>query len=207
MNELVKKIQTYANQLVLDKKRRKDSLFTISCAIFGIVATFMTIVNVVTAEHTLMYITLVFAILCLFSFALNMTRKSVLQEIARVLFVSGVMLMFGTFIVTGHPDGFSVIWTTLLPVCGLLVFEMAWGVLFSLIQWAVLIFFFWTPIGRSLLQFQYGETFMTRFPMLYFAAFAIGFALAGMFFMTQNESRIVAMSFCEPRSCYQQLSS
>ena len=37
----------------------------------------------------------------------------------------------------------------------------------------MIIFLFWTPTGRGLLWYDYGPTFMMRFPFLYFAMFLI----------------------------------
>ena len=41
----------------------------------------------------------------------------------------------------------------------------------------ILVFFLWVPAGRNLLQYDYGNTFCLRFPILYVAFFLLAFFL------------------------------
>ena len=89
-------------------------------------------------------------------------------------------LEFHPELFSGIPDGFSVIWTAMLPSFGLLMFGMRYGTIISLFMFLALVFFFWIPFGQGLLQYQYDATFMLRFPLLYLAFFTVAFLLERM---------------------------
>ena len=54
-------------------------------------------------------------------------------------------------------------------------------------QFFILAFFFWLPLGRSMLQYDYSETFMMRFPMFFMASFLLSVLLEYIRFVTQRE--------------------
>lgn len=57
----------------------------------------------------------------------------------------------------------------------------------SFLQLLVLLFFFWTPMGRGLLMYSYTESFMLRFPLLYIAFWCIGLLFEVIREATQKE--------------------
>lgn len=180
----LRQLRIFMENLVLNQSRRREVLLMFSCFLLSCVSLFMTVVNIKTREIILMWITLGFSVLCFLLFLLSFAKDSRIQMLTRYILAAGMMVLFGTFIITGHPDGFSVIWTAMLPACGLLLFEIVGGSILSALVWLMLVFFFWTPFGKSLLKFDYNTTFMTRFPMLYLAFFIIALMLAAMFYIT-----------------------
>lgn len=184
----LRQIFEFLENLVLDKKKRNEILLLFSCLVLGMVSTFMTVVNIITEEFVIMWITLGFAVFCFLLFFCNLTKIAFLQNLSKIALGIGIVALFAMFTVTGNPQGFSVIWAALLPACGLLLFEMTGGIILSLAVWLMLIFFFWTDLGKSLLLHPevYTDTFMTRFPMLYIAFLAVSVVLAAMFYITQR---------------------
>lgn len=144
--------------------------------LLGATSFVMSIVNIFTHKGELTWVTLGFSIACALNLLL-MLRKGILTNIAMCLFVAELTALLVFFLITGIPDGFSVIWTAMLPSFGLLMFGLINGSIISMILFTALGFFFWTPIGHGLLQYDYNPTFMMRFPLLYLAFFAVAFLL------------------------------
>lgn len=140
--------------------------------LFGLISLVMTVVNAFTHQGFFTWMTLGFCIACVIDLIL-LRLKGNYAKVAIILFAIEGPTIFIFFIVSGIPDGFSVLWTAMLPSFGLLMFGIRNGSLLSLFMFLVLIFFFWTPFGRGLLQYPYEHTFMTRFPLLYLAFFVV----------------------------------
>ncbi len=142
----------------------------------GLTSLVMTVINFISGQTLLAYVTLGFTAACAVDLILLLI-KNIPQKISMVLFALELTAMFFFFIISGIPDGFSVIWTAMLPSFGLLMFGMKNGSIISLVMFAALVFFFWIPFGQGLLQYQYSTTFMTRFPLLYLVFFTVAFML------------------------------
>jgi len=154
--------------------------------IFSFVSAGMTVVNIFTGFRLLMYSTLIFGIANIINVVLCLICEFT-EKLTRYLFSTEIVLMFTWFAIMGEPEGFSVIWVVLLPTCGLLLYRLKYGALVSMIQCLILIFLFWTPWGRALLQYPYTASFMLRFPMLYLAFFSLGVFFEFVRHTTQTE--------------------
>ena len=91
--------------------------------------------------------------------------------------MAAVLGLFGYFIITGEPEGFSPVWIVLTPSAALLLLGRWNGLKLCAVQFAMLAFLRWTPWGRELLQYPYEESFLLRLPMVYIAAFWISWFL------------------------------
>lgn len=91
--------------------------------------------------------------------------------------MAAVLGLFGYFIITGEPEGFSPVWIVLTPSAALLLLGRWNGLKLCAVQFAMLAFLMWTPWGRELLQYPYEESFLLRLPMVYIAAFWISWFL------------------------------
>ena len=98
-----------------------------------------------------------------------------------------MVALFTFFLISGNPDGFSALWIAMLPACGMLLFGRKRAAILSGVMFAILIFFFWIPAGRSLLQYEYSKTFMMRFPIFYLAFFLLSALLETIRSVTQKE--------------------
>lgn len=171
---------------VIDDRVRHRLQFLWAFRILGLVAAFMTVVNVVTGKRALMVSTLLFALACLADALLLRSGSSGLK-IACVLFAVQLYALFLFFIVSGTPEGFSMIWICLLPTGGLLLYGRERGSAMSAAMLGILVFFLWTPFGRSLLQYRYTDAFLMRFPMLYIAFFAVSYFFETVRVLTQEQ--------------------
>lgn len=176
LKKLLQKIDSSFSTLVQDENKRITTQFLFTYSILFVVSSFMTIVNIATGKKTLMIATLVFALLCALNTALVKCGKKGIA-ISTVLFQIEFIILLTFFIVSGNPEGFSAIWAAMLPTCGMILFQRKKGTILSLSMLAIMIFFFWTPIGRSFLNYEYTQSFMLRFPMLYLAFFLLALFL------------------------------
>lgn len=162
--------------LAQDEEKRLRLQYLATYIILGVVALFMSVVNLFTGKALLLGATLAFALLCALNVYLALRSERALK-ISTVIFRVEAIALFSFFLISGTPEGFSAIWAAMLPTCGLLLFRRKHGSILSGIMFLIIIFLFWTPAGTSLLQYEYTQSFMLRFPMLYAAFFAMAFFL------------------------------
>lgn len=185
---LRERINDKLTELVLNDDKRAR-LLSIGCyVILGIVSLFMTAVNIATGKHLLMLSTFVFAIACMLNVML-VTLFSADYKLVQTVFQVEALCLFTFFIVSGTPEGFSALWSLLLPVGGMLLFGKRRTTILSIILLGILIFFFYTAPGRGLLQYQYTESFMLRFPMAFVAFFLTAYFLETIRERTVDELR------------------
>ena len=173
--------------IITNEDSRKRIQYIGVFIILGVVSLSMTIVNIFTHKGALTWATAAFAVLCLVNFLIVFKANRVGMTIASFLFMIEITGLFVFFIISGNPDGFSVVWIAMLPSCGMLLFGLKKTSIFSFVLFIMLIFFFWFPVGRQLLQYEYNKTFMMRFPILYVAFFAISSLLEAIRILTQKE--------------------
>ena len=155
-------------------------------AVLSLTSSVMTLVNVFTGEYMLMIATLLFSLLCLANI-LAIYRFSARERIVYWLFGLEAMALLAFFMVTGIPDGFSVLWVCLIPSFALLVFGLRSGSIFSALTLVMVIFLFWLPSGRTLLRYDYSSVFMLRFPFFYISAYLLSLTIEYVRAETQRQ--------------------
>ncbi|MBP5446360.1 MAG: diguanylate cyclase [Acholeplasmatales bacterium] len=167
-----------------DSRMFYQSLIVYIILIFILLVMF--IVNFATKEYSMVKATAIF----MGSMGLNILLhclNGIPRRVAEMLFVIEILTLFTYFIVVGKPDGFSILWTSMLPPFSLLVFGRKYGTITNGLLIAVLIFLLWIPAGVNLLQYEYTNSFRIRFPMLYISFFAIAFFLESIITRTRKE--------------------
>ena len=175
------------SEILTDEDKRKELQYIGIFFLFFIISTFMTILNIITNKGFLTVATSVFSVLCAVNFILVRKGGKSGMTIASVLFSVEIVALFTFFLISGNPDGFSALWIAMLPACGMLLFGRKRAAILSSVMFAILVFFFWVPAGRSLLQYEYNKTFMMRFPIFYLAFFLLSALLESIRSITQNE--------------------
>ena len=174
--KMLKKIDVYLKKtvtlMVYDDSRKKIAFVGLN-AVLVLVSLIMSVVNIFTAEYILMISTLVFSLGCGLNIVLYRAKVNV--SVIYAIFAAEAMTLLAFFFVSGIPDGFSALWICLIPSFALLIFGRKDGGIFCLIALMMIIFLFWIPAGKALLQYTYSDTFMLRFPFLYSAIFIISF--------------------------------
>ena len=146
----------------------------------------MMTVNLITKNNRMVTSTLIFAILNVINIGL-LFLKGIARRIAEMLFVIELLALFTDFLLIGSPDGFSALWVSMLPPFSLLAFKRKYGSITSLIMFVILVFLFWTPWGRSFLKYDYSDSFLIRFPIMYISFFVIAFLLESLITNTYME--------------------
>lgn len=172
-------IQQKKDELVADEE--KWSQFRNACIliVFGFTSLLMSVVNFFTHQGSFTWITLGFSLACLIDLLL-LRKKGAFAKAALAIFAVEITVVFIYFILSGIPEGFSVLWTAMVPCFGLLMYGFRTGTLLSLLMFLLLIFFFWMPIGNELLQYSYNATFKMRFPLLYLTFFVVAVLMENM---------------------------
>lgn len=150
--------------------------FSAVYAVLAIVAFIMTVLNIATSKHSPTLATLIFTVFCLVSLFCSV-KMNINKNVPVITFSVAIVALFTYFIVSGIPEGFSVMWICMLPSCGLLLFGRRNGTIVCSAMLLLLLFFFHTPLGLSLLQYQYTESFKMRFPLLYVAFYFVSWLL------------------------------
>lgn len=183
----IKKQLSIIKEKLTNETERRDMQFAcmyIICAVIGYV---MSILNIFTKETITLIGTAVFGTLCLLKYCIYKINKKVQKVFSQVLMFE-ILILMCYFIVSGKPEGFSALWCILVTFCALLMFGIKQGSFYSLLLWVILIFFFWTPWGRSLIvNDYYTETFKTRFPVIYFFSFMLSLFLEVLRLVTYNK--------------------
>ena len=90
---------------------------------------------------------------------------------SRILIVVLCGLVFSYFAISGENEGFAILWILLVPLIGSYLVGLRFGFCLSAYFQIFLILLFYTPLSAYVHNF-YTDTFMIRYPLLYFADFA-----------------------------------
>lgn len=160
------------NKLVDDDYRRHIQLIMVPL-IAGVVSFGMFALNIYTHKTALMYSTFIFAIVSLLCALAEFTHKK-MSIFPVLLFAVSIIALFTSFLIYGGTEGFSPIWICALPPCALLMTGKKNGSLICAVMFIIIVFLLWTHTGSSLLLYEYTDSFMTRFPLVYIALFLVG---------------------------------
>lgn len=183
---MLDRVGQFISEQIVDDDKRMVVQFNVAYFLFFSIAVIMSIVNYLTGNVLLMLATMAFAVCCMFDFGLSRLGKG-FTTVANVCFSVEIVALFIFFLVTGMPDGFSVIWVCMLPSFGMLLYRRSRTTIICAIMFVVLVFFFWIPYGQSLLKYEYNDAFMLRFPMMFVGFYVISLALETFRLYTQRE--------------------
>ena len=182
------KLRTELGAALIDDTKNKRIFCISTFVILGLVALFMTIMNVLTHKGFLTVATGVFTVLCAANLLLTLLSIRG-RHVAMFLFSVEVVVMFTYFLISGNPEGFSAIWICMLPALGMLFFGRKFATVLCAVMMAILVFLLWLPVGNALLQYRYTDSFMMRFPVLFTAFFLLSFFLETLRLSTANEMK------------------
>jgi len=172
--------------LMVDDDQRRDLVFVWFDGIMGSVSGFMTVVNIFTQKWLLMSATLIFFLACMANLWLSWRGH---RKLAQNTFLAESMVLCGFFCVSGTPEGFSALWTCFIPSFTLTMLGNRRGSRYSGCAFLMIVVIFWTPWGRSLLRYDYTDSFKLRFPMIYLAFYLMALCLEAI--RARTQSRLV----------------
>lgn len=144
--------------------------------ILGIVLLFMSMINIISKEYQLLIFTGAFGLLFLL-LGFLIYKNLIPKAVSDFFIYFSIIFLFSYFIITGHPQGFSIIWLLIIPSIALYLFGIKKGSILSLLALAILLFLFYLPWGRELLLYNYNEAFLVRTPIAYITFYIISLFL------------------------------
>ena len=142
---------------------------------FLLIALILTVLNIVKHASVAMTVattvlTAGFAVTAFLAY-----KKKVKASKTVILILCGIT--FSMFALLGGNDGFAILWILLVPIIGPLWVGLRYGAILGAYFQVFLIVLMYTPMS-GLVDGYYTETFMLRFPILYFATFgSLGFLM------------------------------
>lgn len=191
MNEITDGMQ----EAIRDDRTRKELMFRWLNVVLALVSFFMTVVNIFTAEYMLMLSTFLFSVACVGNVLVIKGNKEI-HGIVYLVFVAETIALLMFFLISGIPNGFSALWMCLIPSFSLLIFGVNAGTRYSILAFLLLIFFFWVPLGRSLLWYHYTDEFMLRFPFFYVACYLLALFVESIRAQTQKQLLQSEQKYC-----------
>ncbi len=188
LKEKITEKMTYLREIIADDNKRRQIMFKSFNVLLCIVSSFMTVVNILSQKWLLMAFTLTFSIACIINIVFSCFGKT-FKKIANALFLVESLVLCSLFCISGTPEGFSALWICFIPTFSLALIGTKLGSIYSVAGFLVIIFLFWTPWGRSCLQYEYTQSFMLRFPMIYTAFFIVSLFLEFVRAETQRKLR------------------
>jgi len=174
VKNLFSRVLNKINDAVESEDLRGDITFICVDVILALVALIMTVVNIFTGEYIVLASTLIVFLICV-GILFLVRAKAPRTPVRLMLYVALLFVLF-FYVVSGHPDGFSALWLSLVPMLAMMLMGEVKGSIYSLIAFLILVFFFWTPIGRNLLQYDYNSTFLLRYPFFFVASYMLALA-------------------------------
>lgn len=162
--ERTKKSKNLRWELREDAKNLDEKALQFFCVVFSVVGIFMFILNMSVGSKLMAYLTGGMGIWMIFSLLLFRKGRDVKKMILNVL--GGMMVLMCFFLVSGGEKGFSIIWLLLVPPISMYFFSLYYGGRFTLLLGIITAVYMWTPLYR--LGYAYSETWVTRFPIAYF---------------------------------------
>lgn len=94
------------------------------------------------------------------------------RYIPMTLFWVVTAVLFSLYAIRGSSEGFAILWILIAPIFYMYILDVRFGILLGFYFQILVIILFWTPI-KSCYAGIYTETFIERFPILYFLTFIL----------------------------------
>lgn len=187
-------IRQRVNDFVGDDEKRFRLQMIWVFRIVVIIVLVMSVVNLLTGEYPALIPTAAFGLVSLLC-TWVIERRPQWKRVPVVIMLTALTGLFAYYIISGEPEGFSPVWICIVPPVALLLLGRRVGGFSCLTLFVMMIFLMWTPWGRGLLQYPYRESFLTRLPLVYTAAFWVSWFLEYVREMTQKQLLETQQSF------------
>ena len=154
--------------------KQTQKILPVAVIFLVIAVTFTTTLNFIRG-YILMGISTI-AIIVAFLICLVLNFFKVNMRIITLIISLILSFIFTLYALTGSNEGFAILWIMLLPALVMGFLDMFWGFLISSYFQILLIVLFWTPLRSHFADF-YTQSFISRFPVIYFADFSCSLLL------------------------------
>ncbi len=175
------------SELKKDANKIDSKSLYICCLIFGVVAIFMTFINIISKEPVMACVTGGISIWIAFSVIGYKILKKKVWLIISILLCAYVAMMY--FLISGGVDGFSILWLLLIPQATMYFFSLYYGGVISIILGVSIILYMWTPLSK--IGYNYSETYILRFPIVYFFSLILSMVIKYRIFYIRQQQNIL----------------
>ncbi len=163
---IIKHIKLLTKSIYKGKRLERNlvALTVLGCAIivFGIL---LTVLNIVQGKTILAWTA---GILAASGLIIVISVKGFRNRSVAIATTTVIGLgVFTFYALTGQNGGFSILWILLFPIAVCYFMSVGFGVILSIYFQLLLMVMFYTPLRENFVG-MYSETFMIRFPILYF---------------------------------------
>ncbi len=175
------------SELKKDANKIDSKSLYICCLIFGVVAIFMTFINIISKETIMACVTAGIGIWIAFSVIGYKILKKKAWLIVSVLLCAYVVMMY--FLISGGVDGFSILWLLLIPQATMYFFSLYYGGIVSIFLGISVVVYMWTPLSE--IGYNYSETYVLRFPIVYFFSLILSMVIKYRIFYFRQQQNIL----------------
>lgn len=150
-----------------DEHRNQRGIALIAAAAFAV----MSVLNIKQQSYLMLATTSISAVFLVIGYLVSRYKDNSL--FLRMIFNSIFVVVFTSYTVIGGNDGFAVLWLITATYAVMIAIDFKSGFIISSYYLIMLLLVFLGPLS-SILQYEYNQTFMLRYPFLY----AINFAFA-----------------------------
>ncbi len=177
-----------------EKEQHDIKMIILASLVVALAYIFMSCVNIYTHSHML-FSTVFGALSLLVTAAATWWSKK--RHVGIVIVSITTAVIFSWYAIVGGNDGFAILWILLVPSVSLLAFGFREGIVLSAYFALFLAILFYTPL-QQIVQYDYGETFRFRFPILYVVNMltsAAGFRIVSRFQKENQQYKLKLLSY------------
>jgi len=172
IKEKCKELKTIIMTETFEGKRKEQNLRLLiiaSCAL-GVVASIMTVLNLMNQNYFMAATTIGFVL----GFALCIYFCAVKKDRNLTVILAGTMIsvLLTIYLITGENEGFAALWILIIPTLVQYFLGLKWGLMMSVYFLILQILMFYTPL-RHIVEEHYTTVFMLRFPILYLGSMVV----------------------------------
>ena len=183
--KLEEKYKYMLSNLIHDEYRYRLQM-VIMPLMLGLISMFMCVVNYFAGITIMMYTTLIFSVASFINTAVACFHKDSLK-VSYLMFAFNLIILLTAFLVTGQGCGFYTVWILALPFGGMLLLGQRIGASIICVMFTIIIFLLWTPVGYSLLLYDYTFEFRIKFPFVFLCFMVFGYFFEKVRFLTHTE--------------------
>ncbi len=170
MNMILKYYRRFISDIkkvALDEERRMQIQFRYMLKILLVVVVLSGTINLLTERYTMGFLLYLLGLIYFIFYMIVYKLKTKGVKIVTWLMILSSLGICINVIVHGTTDGMAPLWILLFPILSFLLIGQKKGMISSLVLLGIIIFFYWTPIGRAMHLHDYDTIFMQRYPIVY----------------------------------------
>ncbi len=157
----------------LDDNLRKQIQYRYILKILLVVVLVASAVNFVDKRYTMSGITLLLGAIYYGLYWVIYKLKDKGVKIVNFVMTVTSTIICVAMLRNGAIEGVGPVWILLFPILAFLLMGKETGRLASLVIFFFIVFFYWTPWGRDLLNHDYNGVFLERFPFIYIVMYIV----------------------------------